>query len=150
MSLVRRGWQGLRRAFLTLAGQDSPSKPAALLRKPRRTRGALRVEQLEARELLAGMPVGMNLEDLVDWSPAWVFKDVFKSSRNWVSHSYNTVTRQTDWAGGANVPVSVDDQGWPTQLATWTNSSGQRMEQRLGMLMFRELNGQYPGGTYRA
>src|SRR5687767_1466441 len=115
MSLVRRGWQRLRRAFFTLARENSPSATAARRRKPR-------VEQLEARELLAGMPVGMNLEDLVDWSPAWVFKDVFKSSRNWVSHSYNTVTRQTDWAGGANVPVSVDDQGWPTQLATWTNS----------------------------
>jgi putative intracellular protease/amidase len=109
------------------------------------------LEQLEVRELMsADMPVGMNLADLVDWDPAWVFKDVFKSSREWISHGYNTATRVTDWAGGANVPVAVDEHGWPTQLASWTNAAGQRIEQRIGTLMFRELNGAYPGGVYTA
>lgn len=108
------------------------------------------MEQLDRRELLAAMSVGMNLEDVVDWSPAWVFTDAFKSSRNWTSHSYNTVTRVLNWSGGADVPVSVDEHGWPTRLASWTNELGQRIEQRLGTLMFSGLNGNYAGGIYRA
>jgi hypothetical protein len=92
----------------------------------------------------------MNLEFVADWSPAWTFTDAFKASRPWISHSYNTVTRQFDWQGGANIPVSVDAHGWPSQLMTWTNAQGQPMQQLLGTLMFRGLQGHYPAGTYRA
>ncbi|MEY3204736.1 MAG: hypothetical protein RLZZ21_1067, partial [Planctomycetota bacterium] len=38
------------------------------------------------------MAVGMNLENVVDWSPAWTFTDAFKASRPWISHAFNTQT----------------------------------------------------------
>ena len=95
------------------------------------------------------MQIGMNLDQVVDYVPNWMFTDVFQSSRPWVSHSFNTVTQASDFNGGAFIPVQTDANGWPTQLATWTNAHGHLMQQRLGTLMFRELNGQYPAGTYR-
>ncbi|MBI5759948.1 MAG: hypothetical protein HZA46_15630, partial [Planctomycetales bacterium] len=113
--------------------------------------GLVSVERLENRALLSATPmeIGMNIDNVVDYVPNWMFTDVFQSSRPWISHSFNTVTRAVDFNGGANIPVQVDSNGWPTQLATWTNASGQLMQQRLGTLMFRELDGAYPAGTYR-
>ena len=109
----------------------------------------LSVEFLEGRIVPAGNPlVGMNLESVVDWSPAWSFTDAFKASRPWISHAYNTVTGQESWEGGGT--VHVDAKGWPTQLNHWNNSQNQPMEQRLGTLMFRDIGAGYPVGTYRA
>ncbi|MFT7643326.1 MAG: hypothetical protein ACI9G1_005091 [Pirellulaceae bacterium] len=90
--------------------------------------------------------IGMNLEDIVDWSPAWVFKDVFKSSRPWFSHSENTVTGEFSFSGGGE--VHLDENGWPTVLNEWTNDDGQQMEQWLGSTMF--CCGSAPAGIYRA
>lgn len=107
------------------------------------------LENLENRTVLAStMSVGVNLEQVVDWSPAWTFTDAFESSRPWISHAYNTATGQETWEGGGL--VNVDRQGWPTQLNQWTNSSGQVIRQRLGTLMFRDIGTAYPAGTYRA
>ena len=113
---------------------------------PARTR--LGLEVLEGREVPAGMAVGMNLESVNDWSTAWTFTDVFKTSRPWISHAYNTVTGQESWDGGG--AVQVDSRGWPTQLKQWNNAQGQKMEQRLGTLMFRDIGTAYPAGVYRA
>lgn len=98
---------------------------------------------------MAGMTVGMNLDNVVDYTPNWMFTDLMQSSRPWISHSYNTVTRAQDFNGGQFIPVEVDANGWPTRLATWTNAHGQLMQQRLGTLMFNSLEGEFPGGTYR-
>jgi len=92
--------------------------------------------------------IGMNLESVVDWSPAWTFTDAFKTSRPWISHAYNTATFSESWEGGG--PITVDAKGWPTQLNQFTNAQGQRIEQRLGTLMFRDIGTSYPAGTYRA
>lgn len=103
--------------------------------------------------MLDGDPaIGINLERVVDWSPAWTFTDVFKSSREWVSHSYNTITGQFTWGDAANNggAVNVDSKGWPTRLNEWTNAQGQLMRQQLGTLMLDGQNGRYPAGTYRA
>ncbi|MFM7151441.1 MAG: PA14 domain-containing protein, partial [Gemmataceae bacterium] len=113
---------------------------------PARTR--LGLEVLEGREVPAGMAVGMNLESVNDWSTAWTFTDAFKTSRPWISHVYNTVTGQESWEGGG--VVHVDSRGWPTQLNHWNNAQGQRLEQRLGTLMFRDIGTAYPAGVYRA
>lgn len=142
MSLMNKvsGWMKARKL--------SPTKAA----RPRRS-SPLAAEQLESREMLAGDPViGINLERVVDWSPAWTFTDVFKSSREWVSHSYNTVTGQFTWGDAANNggTVNVDSKGWPTRLNEWTNAQGQLMQQQLGTLMLDGQNGHYPGGVYRA
>jgi putative intracellular protease/amidase len=109
------------------------------------------VERLETRALLSATPmeIGMNLDNVNDYTPNWMFTDVFQSSRPWISHAYNTVTQGADFNGGAFIPVQTDANGWPMQLATWTNAHGHLMQQRLGTLMFRDLNGNYPAGTYR-
>jgi len=106
-------------------------------------------ESLESRLVQAStMSIGVNLEQVVDWSPAWTFTDAFKSSRPWISHAYNTATGQETWEGGGT--VNVNAEGWPTGLNQWTNSSGQIMKQRLGTLMFRDIGTAYPAGIYRA
>ena len=115
-------------------------------------RGLTQVEDLESRVVMSATPmqIGINLDNVVDYLPNWMFTDAVQSSRPWISHSVNTVTGQRDFNGGSAIPVQVDGNGWPTQLATWTNASGQLMRQELGTLMFRSVNGEYPAGMYRA
>jgi hypothetical protein len=98
----------------------------------------------------AHMGVGINLENVVDWSPAWTFTDAFKASRPWISHAFNTATWATSWDERDAPPLALDADGNVTRLATWTNASGQTMQQRAGTLMFRGLGGGYAAGTYRA
>lgn len=94
------------------------------------------------------MGVGTNLENIVDWSSAWTFKDAMLGSRPWVSHAFNEVTGLGTWEGGGL--VHLDEKGWPTTLNEWTNDLGQPMKQHLGTLMFREIDGRFPAGMYRA
>ena len=54
-------------------------------------------------------PLGTNLSDVQDWSTEWVFVDVFKMSRKWISQK----TGQP-WGGGD--PLVVDTNGWVTSL----------------------------------
>lgn len=106
---------------------------------------------LEPRVVMSAAPmqIGMNLDNVNDYTPNWQFTDLFQSSRPWISHSWNTVTRVQEFHGGAFIPVQTDENGWPTQLATWQNAHGHVMQQRLGTLMFNNLNGAYPSGVYR-
>ena len=119
--------------------------------RPRRER--LSFETCEPRYLMAAdshMSVGMNLENVVDWSPAWTFTDAFQASRPWISQAFNTATWNTSW-DAADAPVlTLDSRGNPTSLATWQNAAGQTMQQVAGTLMFRGLGGGYAGGVYRA
>ena len=111
------------------------------------------LERLEPRSLMAAdvpMAVGMNLENVVDWSPAWTFTDAFKASRPWIAQAFNTATWGTSWDDPATPPLALDADGNVLRLATWTNSAGQTLQQRAGTLMFRGLGGGYAGGTYRA
>jgi hypothetical protein len=96
------------------------------------------------------MAVGMNLENVVDWSPAWTFTDAFKASRPWIVHAVNTVTSETTWDIGDSRPLALDADGNVTALATWTNAAGQALRQMAGTLMFRDIDGGYPAGVYRA
>jgi hypothetical protein len=110
-------------------------------------------EPCEPRQLLAANPghmaVGMNLENVVDWSPAWTFTDAFKASRPWISHAFNTQTWGTSWDPGAAPPLDLDADGNVRSLQTWTQN-GVALQQVAGTLMFRGLGGDYAGGTYRA
>jgi hypothetical protein len=94
--------------------------------------------------------VGMNLENVVDWSPAWTFTDAFKASRPWIAQAVNTVTGETIWDTGAARPLALDANGNVTSLATWTNAAGQTMRQMAGTLMFRDTGAAHPAGVYRA
>ncbi|MFM8735411.1 MAG: Calx-beta domain-containing protein [Pirellulales bacterium] len=114
-------------------------------------------ERLEPRTLMAAdagaaahMAVGMNLEQVVDWSPAWTFTDAFKASRPWITHAFNPATWATSWDDPSTPPLALDANGNVTRLATWTTPGGQTLQQRAGTLMFRGLGGGYAAGTYRA
>ena len=111
------------------------------------------LERLEPRSLMAAdvpMAVGMNLENVVDWSPAWTFTDAFKASRPWIAQAFNTATWGTSWDDPATPPLALDADGNVLRLASWTNAAGQTVQQRAGTLMFRALGGGYAGGMYRA
>ena len=114
----------------------------------------LRFESCEPRRLMAAdtehMRVGMNLENIVDWSPAWTFTDAFQASRPWISQAVNTATGEVTWDLGATHPLSLDANGNPASLADWKNAAGQTIHQMAGTLMFRELDGGYAGGVYHA
>ena len=119
--------------------------------RPRRER--LSFETCEPRLLMVAdghMAVGMNLENVVDWSPAWTFTDAFQASRPWISQAFNTATWNTSWDAADAPLLSLDSRGNPTSLATWKNTAGETMKQVAGTLMFRSLGGGYPGGVYRA
>ena len=113
-----------------------------------------RFEQLEPRAVMVAdgqhMQVGMNLENVVDWSPAWTFTDIFQASRGWIAHEVNTATGAMAWDVGATNPIRVDANGNPAVLSSRVNASGQTLKQMAGTLMFRDIDGAYPGGTYRA
>jgi hypothetical protein len=119
----------------------------------RRPAAVVGPEALETRQLFAADPplrVGMNLENVVDWSPAWVFKDAFQASRGWITHAIDATTGgMTAWDVGDAHPVAVDARGVPTALATWTEG-GRTLRQAAGTLLFRDVAGGYPGGRYRA
>ena len=140
--------------FFRRSNKSTQNAPRVAKRRTRSAR-ALAVEALEGRQMMAATPtghmaIGMNLENIVDWSPAWTFTDVFQASRGWITHAVDTATGQMTWDVGQTNPVRVDANGNVTGLATFTNAAGRTMRQMAGTLMFRELNGAYPGGTYRA
>ena len=95
------------------------------------------------------MAVGMNLESVVDWSPAWTFTDAFKASRPWISHSFNPQTWSTTWDPAQAPTLDLDGNGNVRSLKTWT-ANGVQMEQHAGTLMFDGLDGDYAAGTYHA
>jgi hypothetical protein len=78
--------------------------------------------------------IGINLDTVADWSPAWVFVDVFKHARPWLTQLPNSMAV---WDSGQ--PLTTDRHGWPI-LAPG---------QAAATLMLRDLSGNYPGGTYR-
>lgn len=123
----------------------SRSSPAAAV---------LGFESLEHRQPLAAdsghMQVGMNLESVVDWSPAWTFTDAFRASRPWIALAFNSTTWATTWDEPSTPQLAIDADGTVTRLATWTNGAGQTIQQQAGTLMFRGLSGGYAAGMYRA
>ena len=95
------------------------------------------------------MAVGMNLESIVDWSPAWTFTDAFKASRPWISQAFNPQTFGLTWEAADAPILDVDADGNVRSLKTWMQN-GVAMKQFAGTLMFNGLSGGYAGGTYHA
>jgi hypothetical protein len=58
------------------------------------------------------MTVGMNLENVVDWSPAWTFTDAFQASRPWIAHAVDLGTGGLIWDVGDSRPLDLDEAGW--------------------------------------
>lgn len=82
----------------------------------------------------APLAVGMNLSSVNDWNREWVFVDVFKQSRSWISQNSGGVG---PWDNGRT--VAQDGRGWP-RLAGG---------QATATLMCRDLDGHYPAGVYQ-
>jgi hypothetical protein len=77
--------------------------------------------------------LGMNLSPVNDWNREWVFVDVFRQSRAWISQNSGG---EGPWDNG--LTVLVDEAGWP-QL---------KPGQAATTLMCRDLDGHYPAGAY--
>ena len=76
-------------------------------------------------------PLGTNLFTLEDYSPVWVFTDLFKTAREWLPQSNGV------WDSGET--LNTDANGWVKSLGSgkWA-----------GTLMARGINGRYPAGKY--
>src|SRR5262249_9576705 len=111
-----------------------------------RTTPRLSLESLEARQVF-DMEVGMNLDWITDYAPAWVFKDAMLQSRQWLSQEINTVTRGI---ANSTMPVDVDANGWPMRLNSFTNAQGQLVTQRLLGVVYNTTNAAHPAGIYHA
>ena len=146
MSALHAVVLGLRRA---LARWAHPVPAGTRRRGGRPHRPGLEVEPLEPRAL-PSLAIGMNIERVTDYSADWKFTDAFKESRPWVPQLYNTVTHAVTLDTGGLIPLSLDAQGWPTQLGQTTNAQGQVLQQVLATGMFFNVNGHYPAGTYTA
>ena len=75
---------------------------------------------------------GMNLHELADWSREWVFLDIMRVRRAWIS----TNVGGQPWDNGGQ--VREDEDGWPIPEAG----------QAAVTLVYREIRGHYPGGRY--
>ncbi len=95
------------------------------------------------------MAVGMNLESIVDWSPAWTFTDVFQASRPWINQVFNPTTWGTSWDDPASPLLDVAPDGTIRSLRRWTQN-GVELRQQAATLMFRDIGGAYPSGRYVA
>ncbi len=58
-----------------------------------------------------GMVTGFNLDGVVDWASSWVFTDVFRRTRTWLSRNADY---SGSWDSGVGWAVPQDAQGWPT------------------------------------
>ena len=77
--------------------------------------------------------LGMNLMVLKDTTPMPNFVDVFKASREWISH------RPSDETWDTGEPIDVDANGWVRSLAE---------DQEAGTLMMVDQGSNYLGGRY--
>ena len=75
------------------------------------TQAVLQVEARFAPNPTNQMAVGQNLSPIVDYSTAWVFVDMMKMGRDWLSRE---VTRPEQWESGLIPPVDL--QGWPLEV----------------------------------
>ncbi|MGB1252028.1 MAG: cellulose-binding protein [Candidatus Promineifilaceae bacterium] len=79
---------------------------------------------------------------IADWSPEYPFIDVFKTSREWITHGENI---HADWNTGESDQLVLDEHGWVRFLPTSGTSPRFRS---VGTLLFSKLDGNYPGGNY--
>ena len=107
-------------------------------------------ERLENRAMFAAAPmqVGMNVESVVDWSPAWTFTDAFQSSRPWIAQAVDVASGAGLWDVGDTHPLPVNAKGEVVRLETWSEG-GRTFRHQAATLLFRDV-GSYASGTYHA
>lgn len=89
--------------------------------------------------------MGTNLSGVADWSTQLPFLDAFKSSRAWIPQCIATDPGcRNTWS--TDEPVEhIDEWGWVTALPKPEDAQEYT---RVSTLLFRDINGQYPGGQY--
>jgi len=78
--------------------------------------------------------LGVNLDLMTDWSPAWTFVDGFKHARTWIPQYANGLE---NWNTGKSLDLHSDG-----------NLRSLAPGQAAAALMFWDLDGHYPGGDY--
>lgn len=81
--------------------------------------------------------LGTNLTYVADWSSQWIYNNIFKQSRGWFTQ---TDSWSSPWDTGQADSVPKDENGYPLSLP-WQG-------QIVCTLLFRDLEGKYPGGQY--
>jgi hypothetical protein len=78
-----------------------------------------------------GAPMGTNLYNIKDYAPVWVFVDIFKEARTWLS--------QRDGIWDTQESLNLRDDGYPASLpeGLWAST-----------LVKRGVGGHYPAGQY--
>jgi hypothetical protein len=89
--------------------------------------------------------IGTNLSGVADWSTQLPFLDAFKSARSWIPQcAANETGCRGTWS--TEEPVqNLDSFGWVTALP---KPEDPEEYTRVSTLLFREIEGQYPGGRY--
>ncbi len=93
--------------------------------------------------------IGVNLGGLVDWDPAWMFKDAFHRARPWGARAQNVDTGETVWQFnlGEGPALAVDEFGWVTELPVWQAADGTWYQQQASTVVFIDHANQ-PAGIY--
>lgn len=89
--------------------------------------------------------LGTNLSSVNDWSTELPFLDGFKSARQWTPQCLLSEGCGSDWGTGEDDKIDLDEQGWVKSLPK--PEDGVKFT-RVSTLLFREINGKYPGGQY--
>ena len=77
-----------------------------------------------------------------------MFTDAFMESRPWIRQDYDTVTGNA--VPDFNIPLDPST-GAPTLLRQWTDpGTNDLIVQQVYTVMFRDVDGRYPAGTYTA
>ncbi len=87
------------------------------------------------------LPLGANLEAHSSYSSEIIFVDGFKRSRSWIPRNYPF---DDSWDSGVSIPL--DEQGYPLQIPYQPAGGG--APQVVTTMMYDELGGSYPAGTY--
>lgn len=87
-------------------------------------------------------PIGTNIVGVVDWSEEFVFVDVMKQSRKWITHD---AAPGSDWSSGVEIPLGTN--GYPLEIPY---DNGIDPPQGIRTVMYSGPNlGIYPSGNYR-
>ncbi len=94
---------------------------------------ALCAAMLPAQRLNQRSPIGTNLSELRYFTSQWVFRNAFDQAAPWWSQEVSS----SQWSTGSW--LDRDGDGWVKSL---------QWNQAAGTLMYRGLDGHYPGGRY--
>lgn len=92
------------------------------------------------------LAVGTNLSRVADWSTQQPLIDAFKSARFWLPQcAVGEPGCQGGWATEETNLLDLDEHGW---VKTLPKPEDPPEYTYVGTLLFREIDGHYPGGQY--